>query len=860
MLSLIPSFLLRHLARHKLIALFDILSVAVGVSVYLAIQSANHSANEAFRASIDLTSGKSHLEIRGADGILPESWYRRITGLPEIAAATPVVEGYAVLPDLPGRFLHIVGADPFTNAPFQTAAALAATQGDFPLEEWLGQPGRILVAPAFASELGLSRGDRIKLEVDSRIAVVEIAGFLPEEATTTEAASSLAVMDIGWAQELLQEPGVLSSVQLLLEDPDRLPEVRDELRNQFEESEGIIVQSPAQRSAQLQRMIQGFQLNLTALSLVSILVGVFLIYNTVSASVVRRRSEIGILRSTGASRRTILTLFLGEGVLVGLPGFLLGIPFGLLLADALVAEVASTISSHYLLLRITEPVADSTTILNAFAFGLGATLVGALAPAVEAARLPPLRALFPQHTQLSVLSRQRRFRPLVLPLSGLLSLLIAGLFSWMALETGPPWLSFAACFALIAGFAMLTPALTRIFTNLTALTTRPDRSVLALGRLACDQITRSLPRASVTVAALMTALSMTIGVSVMVSSFRSTVTTWVETFMKADLYVTPAANEVTGFQSFLPPEILTYLDDHDAVRRYETYRQHELTLPSGHTLILATVENPLEDAFPFVHRDRDRILTDFAKPDHALATEPLARKLNLSRGDTLDLPTPEGLRPITIAGIYYDYGDDRGKLVLNRPNYHRYWDDPRVHSVAINLVETTSPQGFRDQLRARFGGEGVLAIYRNRDLKQRVFDVFDQTFAVTYVLRTISVLVACFGIGLSLTTLVMERTREIGILRAIGASRAQVRVVYLTEAGLMGWFSSLIGIACGLGMALVLTRVVNLAFFGWTIQLQIPLAEILATPLWVVPAALLAGWLPAARAARMPVVSAVREE
>jgi len=358
------------------------------------------------------------------------------------------------------------------------------------------------------------------------------------------------------------------------------------------------------------------------------------------------------------------------------------------------------------------------------------------------------------------------------------------------------------------------------------------------------------------VAALMTALSMTIGVSVMVSSFRETVAAWVGQSMKADFFVTPASNEVTGFQDFLPAGFVEAVSANPAVRSVETYRQVPLTLPDRPPFLLAALGNPFTAGMRFSGGDRERKLRDWDAPGAALATEPLARRLGLAEGDTLTIPTPSGPVTLTIAGIYYDYSDDRGKLVVRREQFSRWWRDDRIHSMAVLLKPGADAQA----LRASVSGEHRLAWMSNADLRKRVFDVFDQTFAVTYVLRTIAVIVAILGVSLALTILVMERTREIGILRATGASRGQIQRLHWIEAGVIGLAGSLIGILCGLGMSWILIRVVNRAFFGWTIELRLPWVELLATPFWVIPVAVAAAILPAWRASLLPVSAAVRAD
>ncbi|MEM7013498.1 MAG: FtsX-like permease family protein, partial [Verrucomicrobiota bacterium] len=796
-------------------------------------------ASNAFQSSIDVVAGKTHLEIRGAIDAIDEGLLIQLMDDPDIRAATPILEGYATLPEFPGRFLHVVGVDLFSNTDFQTSAATP----DFNLETWLGKPGQIALHPDFMRTLRIQPDQQLQAQFEDELIFLDVVGRIPGDDAK---ASSIALMDIGWAQELLGKPGVLTSVQLLLHDPSRVSEIRE--RHIAELPGDVIVQTPGQRSQQVQRMVDGFQLNITALSMVSIVVGVFLIYNTLSASVVRRRREIGILRSTGASPAQIRAVFLIEGIVLGVPGIILGIPLGILLARVLVGEVAQTISSHYVLISVTDPMISPWHLIHAIVYGVVATLAGALFPAIEASRIPPLRALRPNRgATLTAFPTGR------LLTYGILGIALSLLFSWIALTTGPAGISFGAALSLVIGFSLITPWVCQKLAALAA-SLSPT-----LARIAADNLGRSLHRGSITVAALMTAIAMTIGVSVMVGSFRNTVGAWVGHTMQAEVYVLPAANEVIGFHTFLPNELIEDLRQNSTIRNVETYRHSLITRPNGDSFILGVVESPEPGQLRFIGGNDEEKTKQLQNEDVVLITEALGNKLNLQDGDRISLPTPQGNHEFTIAGVYYDYTDDRGKVIITRADYERHWGPTRTHSLALWLHDPAAAESIEAMIREQCP-DSPLAIYSTADLHEEVFVTFDQTFAVTYVLRTIAIIVAIIGVSLSLATLVMERTRDIGIFRAIGASRGQVRMIYLAEAGLMGLFASVIGVFCGLGMAMILTWVVNKAFFGWTIQLGIPWLEILATPLWITPVAILAGLIPASRAAMSPVNEAVRTD
>jgi putative ABC transport system permease protein len=241
-------------------------------------------------------------------------------------------------------------------------------------------------------------------------------------------------------------------------------------------------------------------------------------------------------------------------------------------------------------------------------------------------------------------------------------------------------------------------------------------------------------------------------------------------------------------------------------------------------------------------------------------TESFARRWHLRAGMNLSFLTPKGVESVPIAGVYADYSRDQGTVLMAGSRFAQSWEDPGPQSLAVYLKPGAAPGDVAKEFLARFSARGEFVTYFNRALRSRIFQIFDETFAVTHVLRGIALIVAVIGIFLSVTTFVAERVRETGMLRAVGASRGQVAALFITEAGLIGVAAGLLGIVTGLAVALVLTWVMNPAFFGWTIHLHIPYAAIIATPVWIIAATIVAAWWPAWRGAHERIATAVREE
>ncbi|MCX6970247.1 MAG: FtsX-like permease family protein [Verrucomicrobia bacterium] len=824
---------IRPTLRHPLLPLLNILSIGLGVAVFLAIQIANRGALASFQNSVGLVAGRAHLEIRGD---IPDSVHPAVAGFPGIRSATPLVEGIITLPDQPGEYLRLLGVDPFTGDRLRVFEIGAPDGTSLDLEAWLREPLAVAVSN--------SRNAPFRVLAAGKSVELHPRFVIRTDETTIESDDRLAAMDIGWAQELLGLQNRLTSIQIELDDPLQADAMIPGLQKLVPPD--VTVAPPARRGAETESMLAAFQLNLTALSLVSMVVGVFLIYNSLSATVVRRRVEIGILRANGATKAEISALFLGDGLLCGLVGSALGILIAGPLAHLLAAPVGQTVSSLYALVSVGHLAITPSQVGLAFLVGTGAALLASWHPASEAAACNPVDVLHPGSTMTAFSFRSGKW---LLPGLGLLA--IAGASAWSAFQGGGKHLGFASVALLIAGFSLIVPAVV-----VSACRLMKFRSWMM--RLGVQHLVRSLHRSAVTIAALAVAAAMTVSVSVMIHSFRGSVSAWLEKTLVADLFIAPAANEIAGLQSFIPADAVEWARHNRLVKETGTFREIQVLL-NGQPAAMGVVEGGARGKLVFLSGNEDAG-TLFHSSGHVVVSESFANRRGTRPGDVLMLASPQGPLTFRVAGVVKDFTRDSGLIMMDRRNFDRAWNDPRVHSLAITLHDPALAASLAAEFRNQFGKSGEYSIYTNASLRRRVMDIFDQTFAVTSVLRAIAVLVAVAGVVLSLTTLIIEREREIGILRSQGASPGQIKGLVFTEAGLIGLFASLVGIACGAAMAMVLTWVINKAFFGWTIELRYPLDVLFGTPLWIIPAAIAAAWLPALRASRIPPAQALRFE
>jgi len=828
----------RYALRHKVLAAINILSIALGVAVYLAIQIANRSATSAFRASVDVVAGRANLET---GGVMDDALFPALQKVDGVAAATPVVEGLVTLADHPGEYLRILGIDPLTNGTFENSKIDAPDRESSKGDAWFSDPAAVAVTSQFAEAHHLSRGDALRIKVNGREARLVLRFILRQR----DGESQFAFMDLGWAQELLQLQGKLTKVLFRVNDPANPGPVRDQIQRLLPPD--VLVQAPEERSRQVEQMLAGFQLNLTALSMVSLLVGVFLIYNTVTASVVRRRSELGILRTLGASRQRIRLLFLGEAALYGVLGSTFGCAGGVLLANWLVHVVSKTVTNLYILVNIEHLYLPVWQIPWVFLLGVVAAILGAVVPANDGANLPPLRAL----NLGSLIERSQKPRLIWILLSGA-SLLLAFLTAQYALNGHRP-AGFLCALLTMGGFCCLGPHVTHWCGICTG---RIFKTVFLL-QLASQNFVRASYRHAITVAALASALAMLISISIMIYSFRKTIDRWVDKRLVADLFIAPAANETIGFENFVPEELIQAVKSQPEVEMIDTYRGLTV-LVNREPISLGVVVGTKRNIPEYVGGRNAEKYEAFRKQDAVTISEPLSRRLRLKEGDPVPIATPTGIRTFQVAGVFYDYTRDSGVMLMQRRTFEQYWHDSRVNSVALYLRPGTRAEAVADSIRRNYAKAQDYRFSLNRDLRHAVFELFDQTFAITHVLRVIAVFVAVVGIVLNLAVLVDERKREIGMLRAMGVTRSQVRGLIIAESQLIGIASLSVGLVGGWALSLVLTEVINKAFFGWSIPLRIPWEQLLFTPIWLLPIAAFASLLPARRATNANIIESIR--
>ncbi len=847
---------LRYLLRHPWQFGLAVLGVALGVAVVVSIDLANASATRAFTLSSEAVSGRATHQVVAGPGGLPDSAFRRLVLETDIPAA-PVVEGYVFVPGRPGRMLHLLGIDPFSEGPFRPYLSSGAQGGrdqgtSFDLAPLLTRPAAGVISASTAREMGLKPGASLRVKVGGAERTVELVGVLePKDESTRNALADLLVMDISSAQEVLERTGRLDRIDLIAQD------------SQLAEAEAVLppgaqILRSSSRTETTQEMTEAFRLNLTALSLLALVCGVFLIYNTMVFSVVQRRTLIGTLRALGVTRGQIFALVLGEAAVVALAGTAAGLGIGVLLARELVRLVTQTINDLYFVVSVRELDVPVALLVKSGVMGIGATLAAALAPAIEATKAPPRAVL----SRSALEGRMRRALPrITLAGSGLLAL-GGGLLAVPAGGGLGLAVSFTGLFAVIVGAALLTPGATVVFMKLV----RPVMGRLfgVLGRMAAGGVVASLSRTAVAIAALVIAVSTTIGIGVMIDSFRGTVVNWLEASLRSDIYLgTPS--RAGGFSGGdLDPGVALRMATLPGIRRVNLLRRTEIPSPDGAVrLIILGTDLPGISVYQLKEGRAEAVWPAFQGGDTVVVSEPFAHRRGVSAGDSIRLRTESGDRDFKVAGVYYDYASDRGLVLMSRATYLRHWRDPQLTGFSVDLKPGADLDEAVRTLRAALakepGGDG-LSLQSNRSLKEVSMVIFDRTFRITDVLRLVSGMVAFIGVLSALMALQLERARELGVLRATGLTPGQVWQLVTSQTGLMGLAAGLLSIPVGLALAAIMIYVINRRSFGWTIRMEVDPMILVSAMVLALAAALLAGIYPAWKMARTSPALALREE
>ncbi|QQR59651.1 MAG: FtsX-like permease family protein [Candidatus Melainabacteria bacterium] len=850
--SLFYQFIIRDFSANKARTILTVLGIALGVGVMLSISLANQTALKRFEDNLQLVTGKADLVIAPTtQDSLNENLLRDLTFLwDQNISFTPIVEQLTAVPGDKPDIVLALGVDVFADQSFRSINL--DQKKNTPLE--ILNDNAVLVGERFAERHHLKDGSPFKILANDKEVELKTAGILKFSQTGMAFGGNVLVMDIGTAQKMFSMQGRVSRIDLMSDqkiDPETIIAIQKILPI------NASIESPSNRNAQVQKMLQAFQNNLMALSLVSMLVGAFVIYNTMSIIIIRKRAEIGILRTLGLTRSALFGLFLGQTLLFGLFGSALGLFFGTILANGTVKAVQKTVVALYTQQPAAQVALDPTMLVGAFVIGIIFTIAASLVPILEATQVQPSESMRRGSFEAKVDRSSMK-----LTMAGLILLAGAAVTCTLPAINNFPVMGYLSAILTVFGVSFCLPKVLQI--ALEHIKGWLKHTKRAEPVLASANLRGSLGRTSVAIASLMLGIAMMVSLNIMIASFRETVIMWVNQTLQADLYIESTSRSEASKGAKLSQARVDALKNVEGVEDIDSFVQQPFVYKGRLTNLGSGKLDVLEkhtqlkflDGEPFeaVH---NRIKQSEMS---CIVTETFANKNGVKKGDIIEIPSTKGMLKVAVQNIYYDYASDLGYVVLSRQLQQKYFPASGYSSCAIYCKPGFDANVVRSNLLATMEPNARVNVLTNKELRQEVLRVFDDTFAITHALHAISVLVAILGVANSLYAMTMEMRQELAILRFVGASMNQLRQIILYQAAFLGGLGALSGTVVGAVLSLLLINVINKQSFGWTINLSVPWIAITESFLLVVFFSVISGLLPALSIKNLVTPDAVRNQ
>ena len=829
--------IVRPMAADPVRALLTVAAVALGVAVIVAVDLASEASMGSFRSSLESLEGSASYEITGVGGIA-ETVYGDLVRLPEPLDFSPRIESFALLPET-GERVALFGVDLVGDTMLGERRAMARPDVSELIDD----------SSVWATEsLGVSPGDTLELIVGDRRLALEVRGLLD---ATLAATGRFVVMDIALAQRVLGRIGRLDRIYVHTRGVER--DWLDVLAPLVPAAASILPAGTGTEDSR--RMLGAFRWNLRMMSYATILVGAFLIYNTISAWIVRRREQIGVVRAVGASRTMVRAAFVFEGAVFGILGVAAGLVLGRLLAIGAVDAVGHTVSALYVSSTPGEVAFRPWTIAVGAVAGIGVSVLSAWWPAREAAGVTPTEAMAPAALDHGARTTSHRSTAAAAVLA-----LLAVAFCLMPPLGRIPVGGYLALVCLVGATAMVSPRASTLVLGAAGRWLAAPFGVVAA--IAARGLAASLSRTSVIVTAMAIATALIVGMATMVGSFRETVVTWVEHRLQADFYVSPAGGGGRGSSSTMDTEAAARLAAVPGVLdvgRYRTYPIRYRETPA--TLGLADVAlYDRHSGIRFLEGPAPgTIWAKLAAGESVIVSELFSYRHDVHVNDTIALPLGAHVVEFRVAGVFHDYSGERGFIIGDRGALLRYLPDPRVSSLGVYLRPDADFEESRAAVVRALAGLEVV-VTPSRTLRERSIEIFDRTFAITWALEAIAVFVAILGMAEALLNLVFDRRVELARLRMHGASMGQIRTLVLVQAGLLGLVACLLGLVLGAAWSQVNLLVIHKQSFGWSVQLHWPGADLAAALGLVFAASVVSGLYPARVGARLDPVEVLRGE
>ena len=855
MIDLLRTFSWQELRHHPWRNAAAVLAVMLGVALAFSVHLINASALDEFARATRSVSGQPDLSLGSAQGSFDEGVYALVARHPQVALASPVLEintqalaasGAASATRLP---LRVVGVD---------AVLVAAVSPDLlprPDAEAdrfaLFAPATVFLNASARQRLG---GTGLQLQTGLRLAPVVVAGSL------TGGGAPLAVMDIGAAQDLFGRQGQLSRIDLRLQaGADRAAVVR-ELQANPGWPAGLGLTEPGDAAERLGNLSRAYRVNMTVLALIALFTGAFLVFSVLALSVAKRAQQFALLGVLGLAGRDRLALVLWEALALGLVGSAAGVALGTALAALALKVLGGDLGGGYFTGVAPQLQWQGGAALLYGLLGVAAALVGGWWPARQAQALPPAQTL-------KGLGDARPH-----PRRGWISMILIAVS--LALTRVPaifdlPVAAYLSVALLLVGGIGTLPWLIGLLLDRVS----PWVQGWLLPLLAVERARRQRDSAAVALSGVVASLALAVALTVMVASFRASVTDWLDRVLPADLYVRSATTLRESDTLFFSPALVVAAATLPGVQSLRAQRQLPLLLDPARppvALLVSHFDDPARSlplvgtALP-VPPGQIGIYVSEAMVD-LYGAKPGADFAPLSKHFEAPGHATTGSEAIFfVAGVWRDYARQSGSIAMDRRAYEQLSPDRRDNDIGLWLQDGASPaavqQALRELAEREAPGAGALLEFGSASqIRATSLKIFDRSFAVTYWLQAVAIGIGLFGVAASFSAQVLARRKEFGLLAHLGLTRRQILTVVTAEGAVWTSVGAIAGLGLGLAVAVVLVKVVNPQSFHWTMDLMLPWPRLLLLCLAVVLAGTLTAWLSARPAAGRDAVLAVKED
>lgn len=810
-----------------------VIAIAVGVALGFAVHLINGSALASFDTSVRSVNGAADLGVRAASPLgFDERLYPEVLAATGIEDASPVVSLNATAG---GADFTLLGLDVIRAAAVTPSLVGQRTSGPDTSAGAVFDENALFLSSAALNTAGVAIGETLPVSANGRTVALEIVGVL----SGIPDGQAIGVIDIATAQWRFDRLGRLDRLDLKLSDRTAAEAALTDVL-----PEDAILGSDETEVAQGSALSRAYRVNLDMLALVALLTGGFLVFSAQSLSVARRLRAFALMRTLGLPKAGIIAVVALEGLVIGIVGALLGLIAGYALAAAALSWFGGDLGAGYFRGGDVRVVFQPLAAAAFFALGVTVAMLGSILPARAASRAAPAAALKNSGDMLD---------PRV-PVPWRPALILMGAGTAAALLPpigGLPLFGFAGMALLLAGGVAGVPWLARQV--LAPLARRGTASVPRL--LGIRHVHGAPGEAATALCGIVASTALMIAMATMVTSFRVAVDEWLVEVLSSDLYL--RAEGIAGFD----PELQAQLTTIPGVGRIEFSRQVPLILvPDRPSVVM--IARPIDAERP----DTSLTLIDEAPTPVAGAlpvwvSEPAARLYAWRVGDTIDLPIGSG-QPFAVSGIWRDYARQQGAIVIRSDDYTRLTGDGSRDEAAVTLEPRADPEAVGRALVSELPESlrSAVSLAQPATLRRFALELFDRSFAVTYVLEAVAILVGLAGVAATMSSQTIARVREFGMLRHLGVEKRQIMAMLGIEGALLGSIGGIAGVLLGGALSQVLIHVINPQSFNWTMTTRVPFGTVAAVVVALVLAAALTAILAGRRATAMNAVLAVRED